>query len=326
MGGIKKEVLFLLLATFTLSCSNATETTPIFDVVTELNVTYAKGLSHQSVNSPTYTVMDLKLDIYKPKNDSALRPAIVLFHGGGLVIGSRTDPNIVNLAKYFASRGWIAFSVSYRLYKDKGTIPEAWVTYAKNNLPTNQYAELYKVYPAHRDAKAALRWIMANAALYRIDTNRITVGGGSAGAVISNAIGITEPEDYTNEIPVNIDPTVSTIHKEQLYKVHTILDFWGSGQTIDILKDIYGVNRYGANDVPMFIVHGTADTEVKFSYAEALRDNYIKNGVDYVFYPLKNEAHGAWNAKVNGKRLESLALDFIVSQQNIHIEKTSVDN
>jgi para-nitrobenzyl esterase len=293
---------------------------PTYNVFTDTSVVYAKGLSHKSINSSTYTVLDLKLDIYRPNNNNTKRPAIILIHGGGFNGGSRTDPNIVNLAKYFSSRGWVAFSISYRLNDDDGTVPNEWVTYAQSNLQLNEYQDLFKAYPAIRDAKAAIRWIMANADLYKIDKNYITVGGGSAGAVSSVTIGISEPEDYTDEILLSSDPTISTINKEQPYKIHTILDFWGSGAAIDVLKEIYGIDRYGSNDVPMFIAHGTNDATVPFSLGEALRDKYIRNGVNYVFYRLEGRGHGPWDAMVNGKRLEDLAFDFIVAQQKITVE------
>jgi acetyl esterase/lipase len=329
---MKKTLLIIITILISVSCNEDKElnfggtnevvvtSAPSFNVITEPDVIYAKGLKHQVINSSSYTTLDLKLDIYKPDNDASKRPAIMLIHGGGFNGGSRTDPNIVNLAKYFTARGWVAFSISYRLNDDDGTVPNEWVTYAQNNLQTNEYQDLFKVYPAIRDAKAAIRWIMANADLYKIDKNYITVGGGSAGAISSVAIGISEPEDYTNEIPISSDQTISTIHKEQPYKIHTILDFWGSGVAIDLLKNIYGLDRYGSNDIPMFIAHGTNDTTVPFSSGEALRDKYIQNGVNYVFYRLEGRGHGPWDATVNGKRLEDLAFDFIVAQQKIKVK------
>lgn len=309
------------------SASDAIETNELFvtskstyNILTDTGVVYAKGLKHRSINSATYTSLDLKLDVYKPANDAGKRPAIMLIHGGGFVGGSRTDPNIVNLARYFSSRGWVAFSITYRLNDDDGTVPAEWVSFAQSKLPPSEYQKLFKTYPAIRDAKAALRWIMANADQYKIDKNYITVGGGSAGAVSTVTLGISEPQDYTNEIPLSSDPTISTIYKEQPYQIHTILDFWGSGAGIDLLKEIYGVDRYGKNDAPIFIAHGTNDTTVPFSLGEALRDKYIQNGVNYVFYRLEGRGHSAWDATVNGKKLEELAFDFMVAQQKITVK------
>jgi acetyl esterase/lipase len=47
------------------------------------------------------------------------------------------------------------------------------------------------LYPASpRCKKAALRWLIANANQYNIDTNYITVGGGY-GAIMATTLGIT---------------------------------------------------------------------------------------------------------------------------------------
>ena len=91
------------------------------------------------------------------------------------------------------------------------------------------------MYPAHRDAKAALRWIIANAENYHINKEFITVGGGSAGAVISIGLGATEPGYYKDEISLSEDNTLSTTNLSQTHEVQTILDFWGSSASIEIL-------------------------------------------------------------------------------------------
>jgi carboxylesterase type B len=56
--------------------------------------------------------MDLKLDVYKPNNNTKKKPVILLIHGGGFSGGDKSDVNIVNLANYFASRGWVVFSIN----------------------------------------------------------------------------------------------------------------------------------------------------------------------------------------------------------------------
>ena len=71
-------------------------------------------------------------------------------------------------------------SIDYRLKNDKGTVPEAWADYA-SRVPSGNASQFLSIYPAQRDAKAAMRWMVANAALYNINTDYITVGGGSAG-------------------------------------------------------------------------------------------------------------------------------------------------
>jgi para-nitrobenzyl esterase len=277
------------------------------------SITYAEALIHDDWNSSTTTVIPLKLDAYIPENSLLKRPAFVLIHGGGLDFGSRTDPNIVNMANYFASRGWVVFSLDYRLKSDKGTVPAIWKQSTSND-------DILKVYPANRDVKAAIRWLYANSETYNIDTDYITVGGGSAGALLSISLGVTDAEDYTNELSITEDPTLSTTNINQPAKVHTIIDFWGGEAYVKILELLYGLQRFDSNDAPILIAHGTNDNIVDFSSAETLKNNYQITGVDYEFHPLQGFGHSAWDATVNGKSLSDLAFDFITLEQEMVIE------
>ena len=290
-----------------------------YTVLVQEGVEYARGLSHETVNSSNPEEISLQLDIYRPDNALEGRPAMLLIHGGGFTGGSRTNPAIVNLANYFASRGWVAFSISYRLQKDNGTVPSDWVNYANQNFPGMENGFL-KLYPAHRDAKAALRWIVSRASLYKIDPEYITVGGGSAGAIIATTLGISDPADYTNEISTTKDPSLSTASTSQNYAVETIIDFWGSKVGLDALELIYGHDRFDGDDANIIIFHGTEDPTVDFEQAGKLRDEYIKTGVAFAYHPLQGAGHGAWNFLLNGKRLEEVAFNQITDWQDLEVE------
>ncbi len=47
------------------------KSSPTYAVAVEQNVKYCEGLSHQTLNSTSYSIMDLKLDVYKPENNVA---------------------------------------------------------------------------------------------------------------------------------------------------------------------------------------------------------------------------------------------------------------
>ena len=81
-----------------------------YEVLIGKNIVYAEGLSEVSINSISAETVPLKLDAYFPNNTLENRPAIVLIHGGGFAGGTKEQVHIVNMAKYFASRGWVAFS------------------------------------------------------------------------------------------------------------------------------------------------------------------------------------------------------------------------
>jgi len=292
-----------------------------YTVVVDQNITYSQGLRHQALNSASYSIVDLKLDVYKPLGNTKKRPAILLIHGGGFSGGDKSDVNIVNLANYFALRGWVAFSINYRLMGDKGTVPTQWVQYAQNSVPPVNQSQFLAMYPAHRDAKAAVRWLIANANNYNIDTNYITVGGGSAGAIVATTLGITNTIDFTNEISLETDPTLSTTNLNKTYTIKTVLDFWGSGIAVTSTNDIYKFQRFDRSDAPIMIAHGTADSTVKYASAIELRDIYTSTGATYKLHTLVNRGHEPWDAIVNGKKLAELSFDFIVEQQKIVVEK-----
>jgi len=234
-------------------------------------------------------------------------------------LGSKQQDAIVDMAIYYASRGFVVFSIDYRLRDHMGTIPQAWIDATSVGTPSN-LDQTFAMYPAHRDAKAALRWIMANAQNYHINKDYITVGGGSAGAITSIGIGVSELGDYKDEISSSEDNTLSTTNLSQTYEVQTILDFWGSTVSIEILESIYGHQRFDSNDPALFIAHGTEDPTVPFSRAEDLKTICETNEIDFVYYPLEGAGHGPWGATVNGKSLSDLSFDFIVENQNLNVE------
>ena len=330
---MKKLFLFILAITQFIACNNEgdeispalqnetplVQSTPKYNVILEEDVTYAEGLSHESLNSTSTTTIPLKLDVYIPDNNLENRPAFIFIHGGGFVGGSKKQSKIVDFANYYTSRGWVFISIDYRLRDDNGTVPQLWADHAVNIL-NDQIPQFLAIYPAQRDAKAALRWVIANADRYKINTDYLTVGGGSAGAITAITTGVSEQEDFRDEINGNQDPTLMNTNLDQSYQIRTIVDLWGSKIALDLLQEIYGHERFDNNDPPLFIVHGTEDPTVPFSRAEDLKSMYEANGVPFVFYPLEGLGHGAWNATVNGKRIEELAFDFIIEQQNLVAE------
>ena len=290
-----------------------------YKVLVEKDIVYAKGLSHETINSASAQEMPLKLDVYLPDNNTKNRPAIMLIHGGGFSGGTKEHKHIVNMAKYFASRGWVAFSIDYRLRKHKGTLPQEWIDNA-SDIANDRAPQFLSVYPAMRDAKAAMRWIVANAKSYDINTDYITVGGGSAGAAIAMTVGISNQEDYRDEIDITQDPTLATTNLDQTYRIRTILDFWGGKTGLDILEALYGKHRFNSNNPTLLIAHGAEDPTVPFSKAEDLKSIYEVNEVPFVFYPLKGKGHGVWGATFNNKHLDKLSFDFIVEQQNLIVK------
>jgi acetyl esterase/lipase len=132
------------------------------DVYPERVTRFPGGVtSHADV---TYSVLPgfrpLILDLYLPRG-SQQRPLVLFIHGGGWVGGNTRHSgaleNFPRVLARLASEGFVVASVEYRL---SGEAP----------------------YPAAlQDVRAALRFLKANAARYRVDATRVAVWGGSAG-------------------------------------------------------------------------------------------------------------------------------------------------
>jgi acetyl esterase/lipase len=99
--------------------------------------------------------IELKLDIYRPPKGKEKRMSTIHFHGGGFAGGSKDT--LAERIRPFAALGYVAIAAQYRLSGQAG-------------------------YPALiHDAKAAIRWVRANAKNLGIDPARIGVVGYSAG-------------------------------------------------------------------------------------------------------------------------------------------------
>ena len=136
------------------------------EIVLEENITYGKAGD-----------TELKLDLARPQGNGPF-PAIVFIHGGGWSGGNRQGYR--GQIQEAAKRGYVAATISYRLMK---------YDEAKKETTTAD-----PIFPAQiHDAKAAIRWLRANAKKYNVDPNRIGVTGASAGGHLSLLVGLTDP-------------------------------------------------------------------------------------------------------------------------------------
>ncbi|MAD61926.1 MAG: hypothetical protein CMH49_10520 [Myxococcales bacterium] len=283
----------------------------------------------------------------------------MFIHGGGFTGGTKTKPEIVEMANFYASRGWVFVSIDYRTTEElcdaedrplcqvklmemiesgptglidlyKGIVPREWIEFILEQSPPSLKAlqQGLAQYTTQRDAKSALRWIVANASTYDINTDYITVGGASAGAITTIALGISNLDDFRDEISVEDDLTLSTTHLDETYDVKSMVYFWGSTAKMDLFEAVYDLEqyqRYDSSDPELFMGHGQAEDPVT-PYSEALELQDIYNSLDIyselktLLLPSGNPAgHGAWNAVVDGKGLSELTFDFLVERQSLNL-------
>ena len=155
---------------------------PDFAVVVESDIVYATG----AVRIPAVGEIDLVLDLYRPADTNLppLRPGFVLIHGGGFTGGSKTSGSMVAFGNEYAQRGYVGVSINYRLVGDDPPTEDL----ARD--PTNPQSVAAAA--ARVDAARAVEWMRANAVTYRIDPDRIAVGGYSAGAITSMGVAFRD--------------------------------------------------------------------------------------------------------------------------------------
>lgn len=116
----------------------------------------------------------LALDAYKPPVAGC--PSLIVIHGGGWQVGDKADlTNGRAIARWFAERGFAAFSINHTLVTvGNATAPQS--TTFRQQLIT--------------EVLAAVSWVRANAATYNGLTSKIAILGQSSGAHLALMAGI----------------------------------------------------------------------------------------------------------------------------------------
>jgi len=205
----------------------------------------------------------LMAHIFEPpaSDQRPARPAIVVIHGGGFHQNDRNEPKHIKLAQMLASQGYVTASIDYRLMGQDNTT----------------YSNLIAAY----DARAAIRWMRANAGRLRIDPTRIGAFGGSAGgmtvAVLASYPG--EGDGGNPGFSSNISAAVSL-----------------SG----ILRPEFA-SEVGPLTVPFIDFHGCADHTVNYEYATLTVDTMRSLGAPAELYSFEGAGHVPFD------RLEEMA-------------------
>lgn len=203
-------------------------------VTSRKNVTYGRAVDQ------TGATVKLRLDVYEPKGDTVTRrPAIVWVHGGSFAFGSKTSPELVEEANYFARKGYVSVSIEYRL-AEGGCTGQVPVTVC-----------ITAIQHAREDAQTAVRFLRAEADRYDIDPTRIAIGGTSAGAITALNVGYS-PENPGSGDHQGVDSSVRAVQSL-------------SGAQL-------GSGPINAGDAPALLFHGTEDELVPLAWAQDTAD------------------------------------------------------
>ena len=189
-------------------------TTPTYEVKVDMDVPYGTALGYYThapigdkkstfkllFHSGTPKPVTLEMDIYTPVGDDAAakRPLLLLMHGGSFFIGNKAEPGQKGWGEYFASLGYVAVSIDYRLgfHATKKEIRQA-------------------EYRALEDADAALEYVLGREDL-RIDPDRIFLCGTSAGAITALNLAFRPGNPYP---------------------IRAIANLWGSVHDLSVLEN-----------------------------------------------------------------------------------------
>lgn len=190
-----------------------------------------------------YAIRDtqrLSLDVYQPRGDTTrLRPVMVWMHGGGFSGGNRDNPDEVRFMEAAAKKGYVAVSISYRLLQ-KGR-PEGF------GCDCSRARKLEIFQKAAADFMDAVLFVKANKSKFRVDPQKIIVGGSSAGAeAVLNAAFMRDLFFPKEEAYQNL-------------KFAAVLSFAGA------LVDVRYLTK--ENAAPTLMFHGTADDLVPYASA-----------------------------------------------------------
>lgn len=249
---------------------------PVFQVTTTSAVVYGQG----QVGLPAPGQKALLLDLYRPVGANAggaRSPAVVIIHGGGFQGGTRTQAELVTIARAMAARGFVAVSIDYRLVPDQ-PVPSPRVTSlvgpATVGTTGGTLAQRIAAVAAVDDGLTAVDWLRSNADSLSLDPQRIGLLGGSAGAITAIHLAYLL-DDY------GIQAT----------RFNFVVDLWGAS-LIPANDPVAAANHLEAAESPLFVIHGTNDPTVPFTASELLVARAVNQLVPHEFYPVVGAGHG----------------------------------
>ncbi|NLS97636.1 MAG: alpha/beta hydrolase [Planctomycetaceae bacterium] len=250
---------------------------------------------------------ELKLDLARPEGDGPF-PAIVFIHGGGWSGGNRQGYR--GQIQEAAKRGYVAATISYRLMKFDESKKETTTA--------------TPIFPAQiHDAKAAIRWVRANAKTYHVNPDRIGVTGGSAGGHLSLLVGLTDPASNLEGESGNPDQSSRVQAVVNVFGPTDMAPCYEKSSVAWIFRLFMGgtpseaAERYKAaspltyvskDDPPVLTLHGDKDALVPVEQAKTLDEKMKAVGADHTLMVFEGKGHGFGGE--SGKKAADATWDF----------------
>ncbi|WP_158682384.1 alpha/beta hydrolase [Sphingopyxis sp. MG] len=255
---------------------------------------------------------DILVDVHRPKG-ADVRPVIVWFHGGALIMGNREAiiPQIVTLAE---EKGYALVSFDYRL------APET-------KLPA-----------ISSDIEAAFAWLGSDGAKrFHLDTKRMIVAGNSAGGYLTlttgyrvkpkpralvalygygrlNAAWYSQPNLFPEYNKTKItreeasaqsdggvisDSSKRKGDADTIYRYYRQNGLWPqevsgfpSSSIAELIAQYEPAKNVTREYPPTLLMHGTDDHDVPYEESANMALQFEKHGVPYVLKTIDRGGHG----------------------------------
>jgi len=239
------------------------------------------------------------LDIYVPKEEQNMYPAVVIIYGSAFFGDDMKEKAMEVFGKTLLKNGFAVVSINHRSSRDE-------------------------IFPAQvQDVKAALRFIRARGSMYQIDTSFVGITGYSSGGHLSafaGTSGSVETKTVGMEsVEIEGDLGMYTDHSS---RVNAVVDWFGpidfqsmdscgssmvhnapdSPESILIGGPIQDkdelcalanpITYVDADDPPFLILHGDEDPLVPHCQSEMLSQALQKAGVPAEYILIEGAQHG----------------------------------
>ena len=187
-----------------------------------------------------------KLDVYLPDEGDGPFPVIISIHGGAFMFGDKADgqlnPMLIGL-----KRGYAIVSVNYRMSGEA-------------------------LFPANiNDVKAAIRWVKANAANYKLSPTKIALWGGSAGGNLASLAGTSGDVKELEDVSIG--------NANETSRVMAVVDWFGPTNFLlmdeQLIKTGNGKPGHSEANSPESKVLGQKITEIPAKVKMANPETYI---------------------------------------------------
>jgi hypothetical protein len=244
-----------------------------------------KGIYYGPEDATEYQREKCQLDIFLPAVADGKFPVLVYFHGGGITGGKRGGPKLME-------QGVCLVAPSYRLH------PQA------------------KCPDYLNDAADALAWTFMNIGKYGGDTNRIFVGGGSAGSYIASMI--TMDKSWLAKRGLDVDRIVGLLPISGHMITHfTVRKERGLSAATGLAGKFAPLYHVRKTPFPIFIQCGDNDypsrqEENKLFVSMMIR--YAKQSPDDIIYKEYPGTHGTFG---KGKQKQEDFTRFLLEKSGL---------